>query len=134
MRLPQRSQDRAAITFSAGALGDDAFKFGGHVVQFANTVPDIGEVLACDDVDIAAGHSRIVVEAEEAPDLFQAEAETAATADESQPVDFGRAVFPVAAGSASWGEHQARTLVIADGFQVTPTGSRCFTDFHSHCP
>ena len=134
MRLSQGAQDGAAVALATGALGDDAFELGSHVVQFADAVVDVRQMLSCDDVDVAAGHRRVVVEAEKAADLFQTETELAAAADEAQPVDLGGAVFPVAAGGAGWGGHQTRALVIADGFQVTAAGGRRLTDFHSHYP
>lgn len=53
----------------------------------------LGQVFARNDVHVAAGHRRIVVEAEQAANLFQAEAEFASSTDEAQSVDLGRAVY-----------------------------------------
>ena len=74
MRPSQSAKNRAAVALATGTLGDDAFELGGHVAQFADAIADVGEVLARNDVNIAAGHRRVVVEAEQATDFFQAEA------------------------------------------------------------
>ena len=54
MRLPQGTKDGAVIALATGALGNDAFEFGGHVAQLPDAIANVCQMLARDKVDVAA--------------------------------------------------------------------------------
>ena len=132
LRAPQCAKDRARSALPTGTAGNYLFQFISHAGQGLDSLVDIGQVRASQCVNITALQLRIVIQAQEAADLLQAEAQLAPAADESQPLDIGWGVGTVTAPGPRRLWHQLDAFVVTDGFQVAAACSSGFTDFHSH--
>jgi hypothetical protein len=58
--LPQRAQDRALTTFPACATGYGSFKFARDAAQLTYPLPNVGEVMPGQLIDVTAGQRGIV--------------------------------------------------------------------------
>ncbi len=83
-------------------------------------------------VDVAAWGGAAVAQFDDTLHLCQCETGRLRTANESQPVEGGRVVHPIAVGSSTRRRKQAPALVVADGARRNTRGTRNFSNQHRH--
>ena len=105
--LPQRAQDRALTALATRATGNGSFQFTRDAAQLTHPLLDVGEVMAGQLIDVAAGQCGIVGQRQETADLLQAEAELAPARDEPESVHLLRQVIAVATAGARRTRQQA---------------------------
>lgn len=130
-RLHQFIQDAAVLRVTnARALLAKCLELPRQLAQFADAGGDMADVLVKQRVHLPALHLRIVLEAQQHPDLIQSHVERPAVADERQALDVRRSVDAVVAFAAWRVRQESLALVVADRLDLRLRGRRQFSDLH----
>ena len=103
-------------------------------LKVGELLPDLGEMLSRQGVDLGAGQMRVFRQMQKAADFVEAEPQSAATGDEANAGDVALSVRPVPRRRSLRLREQADLLVVADGLEVAARGCRQFSDLHGLDP